>query len=182
MIGNGVGSLGSAWGDVRGTNGVIVAAPSDGGRYRWERPGPVPVLPDDLSEQLADSKPGPRGDGSGADAATDAEVLAFLAAHTTATRPGVLDGRVKGFTAKMGSGGRPNTPASRRSWPARWRKPEPLFSAQAALDALAPIFVTAAQTGAKRRSQRRARPSSPTWSRGRSRKPISPISTRSAPE
>jgi Bifunctional DNA primase/polymerase, N-terminal len=40
MIGNGAGRLGGAWGEVRGLNGVIIAAPSahaDGGQYRWER-------------------------------------------------------------------------------------------------------------------------------------------------
>ena len=39
-IGNSGGRLGSAWGEVRGLNGVIIAAPSwhaDGGQYRWER-------------------------------------------------------------------------------------------------------------------------------------------------
>jgi hypothetical protein len=39
-IGNGTGRLGGAWGEVRGLNGVIIAAPShhvDGGRYEWVR-------------------------------------------------------------------------------------------------------------------------------------------------
>jgi hypothetical protein len=40
MIGNSGGRLGGAWGEVRGLNGVIIAAPSwhpEGGEYRWER-------------------------------------------------------------------------------------------------------------------------------------------------
>jgi Bifunctional DNA primase/polymerase, N-terminal len=39
-IGNGGGKLGGAWGEVRGLNGVIIAAPSwhpEGGEYRWVR-------------------------------------------------------------------------------------------------------------------------------------------------
>lgn len=39
-FGNGTGSLGGAWGEVRGANGVIVAQPTqhpDGGRYKWQR-------------------------------------------------------------------------------------------------------------------------------------------------
>jgi hypothetical protein len=39
-IGNSVGRLGGGWGEVRGLNGVIMAASSthpDGGLYRWER-------------------------------------------------------------------------------------------------------------------------------------------------
>jgi Bifunctional DNA primase/polymerase, N-terminal len=39
-IGNGTGRLGGAWGEIRGTNGVIMAQPShhpDGGHYKWVR-------------------------------------------------------------------------------------------------------------------------------------------------
>ena len=39
-IGNSPGRLGGAWGEIRGLNGVIIAAPTphpEGGRYRWER-------------------------------------------------------------------------------------------------------------------------------------------------
>jgi len=39
-IGNRPGRLGAAWGEVRGLNGVIIAAPTphpEGGLYRWER-------------------------------------------------------------------------------------------------------------------------------------------------
>jgi hypothetical protein len=39
-IGNKPGKLGGAWGEVRGLNGVIIAAPTphkDGGDYRWVR-------------------------------------------------------------------------------------------------------------------------------------------------
>ena len=39
-LGNGLGRLPRGWGEIRGANGVIIAAPTphpDGGEYRWER-------------------------------------------------------------------------------------------------------------------------------------------------
>ena len=57
--GNGVGSLGGSWGEVRGTNGVIVVAPTspqekapEGCRYEWVRMGPLPLLPLELQSTL----------------------------------------------------------------------------------------------------------------------------------
>ncbi|WP_432504301.1 AAA family ATPase [Kineococcus arenarius] len=59
LIGNSPGHLGSGWGDVRGVGGFIVAAPSTHpdarGRYRWQRTGPVPPLPDYLADLLPDA-------------------------------------------------------------------------------------------------------------------------------
>ncbi len=56
ILGNGAGKLGSAWGDVRGNNGVIVVEPSvhpnSEGRYQWQRCGEVPQLPAELLELL----------------------------------------------------------------------------------------------------------------------------------
>jgi len=55
-VGNSTGSLGDDWGDVRGTNGVIIVAPSrhadPAGRYAWLRTGPVPAMPDALLEAV----------------------------------------------------------------------------------------------------------------------------------
>ncbi len=93
-IGNGCGRLGSKWGDVRGLNGVIIAAPSDGGRYRWGRTGEIPVLADELSKMLDDGKPGQ-------DSATDEQVRAFIAANSTATRPEIIAARVNGLAEKL---------------------------------------------------------------------------------
>ncbi|MEZ5116962.1 MAG: bifunctional DNA primase/polymerase [Candidatus Nanopelagicales bacterium] len=78
VIGNGKGKLRGPWGEVRGTNGVIVAAPTEhsaGGAYTWVRGGVLPDLPADLDDAL------PQRDSGPADAATDAEVESFLAAH-----------------------------------------------------------------------------------------------------
>ena len=55
-IGHGAFRLGGAWGEVRGVNGVIMAAPSihlQGGVYRWRRVShPLPVLPDKIAGVL----------------------------------------------------------------------------------------------------------------------------------
>lgn len=152
MIGNGTGKLGSTWGQVRGTNGVVMVAPSvheEGGEYRWLRTGVIPVLPADLAEKLPDGAPGESS-------ATDAEVLAFTAAHTTASRPGVLDGRVKGFAAALaaGNGRHDSTVPFLRG--AIEEAAAGLYSAQAAIDALKPIFTGAVTVGAKKRSQTQA--------------------------
>lgn len=99
-IGNSTGRLGGAWGEVRGLNGVILAAPTmhpEGGEYRWQRVGPVPVLPDALAVLLDDASPAE-------DAATDAQVRAFITGHTEATRPEVLAGLTKKLAARYAAG------------------------------------------------------------------------------
>ena len=103
MLGNGTGKLGGGWGEVRGRNGIIVVSPSQhekaaaGGRYVWERTGPVPVLPAELAELLPDAL-------DANDAATDAEVAAFLAEHTRNDRPATLNGPVRSFTRWVTAG------------------------------------------------------------------------------
>lgn len=102
-LGNGLGRLPGGWGEIRGLNGVIVAAPTrheaaaKGGRYRWTRTGTVPALPEPVAELLHDSNPSE-------DAASDAEVHAFLNDHNDANRPGLLDVWVSLFTTKAGEG------------------------------------------------------------------------------
>lgn len=100
-LGNGVGRLGGAWGDMRGLNGVIVVAPSahpeDDGCYVWRRPGPVPTLPADVAAMLDDAAPGE-------DAATDAEVTAFMQQHGGGARIELLPGWVTTFEQKVAAG------------------------------------------------------------------------------
>jgi len=79
MLGNSRGELGtSKWGEIRGTNAIIVVSPSThtkkGGRYQWMQHGPVPVLPADLANALPDYT-GKIG------SASNKAVQAFLAAH-----------------------------------------------------------------------------------------------------
>ncbi len=85
---NSPGKLGSLWGDVRGRNGIIVVEPTvhskPGGRYLWTSSGTLPMLPEGLADRLVEHG------GSDEDAATDAEVKAWLAAHPIGSRPGRL--------------------------------------------------------------------------------------------
>jgi hypothetical protein len=95
VLGNGGGRLGRGWGEIRGCNGVIVAAPA--GERRWIRTGTLPALPAEVAELLPDGKPGDA-------AASDAAVAAFLAAHTAASAPELLLGPVRTLQDKIADG------------------------------------------------------------------------------
>lgn len=100
MIGNGMGRLGGSWGEVRGRNGVFIAAPTPhkvGGMYRWLRNNPIPVLPKEIGELLDDSS-------SAEDAASDAEVQTFLAEHQGDERPHVIHGWRAAWNKHMKAG------------------------------------------------------------------------------
>ena len=98
-IGNGLGRLATKqkWGEIRGANGVIIAAPSrhpGGGQYRWIRTGTVPPIPDFLADALPDST-------TPEDTATDAEIKRFLDSHTETTKPEALTGLVHALENKL---------------------------------------------------------------------------------
>ena len=98
-IGNSLGKLASAtkWGEVRGANGVIIAAPTphpEGGHYRWIRTGPVPPIPDFLAEALPESS-------TPDDTATDTEIEHFLNTHTENTKPEALAGLTNALRTKL---------------------------------------------------------------------------------
>jgi len=163
-LGNGLGKLaagrdGSAWGQIRGRNGCVMVFPSahrDGGEYRWLRTGQVPAVPDEIVELLLAGQ-SPHEDGEATESATDAEVLAFVAEHSTASRPGALMARVKGFDGMLARGaGRHDSlvPELRGTME---ESHAGLYAAQAAIDALWPPFWAAASVGPKRRSEPRAR-------------------------
>ena len=103
ILGNGVGRLGGAFGEVRGVNGIIAVAPTlhpdaaTGGHYVWDSFGPVPVLPGYVADLLDDASPSE-------DAATDVEVEAFLESHSSSTRPELLNGWCTTFTNKVAVG------------------------------------------------------------------------------
>ena len=140
-LGNGTGKLGSRWGNIRGRNGVIMAFPSahqDGGEYRWLRTGPVPVVPEEIVELILDGRP-PRDPAGVAESATDAEVLAFIAEHTVAVRPGVLDGRAKGYSTVLSAGHGRHDATVPFLTGAMEEAAAGLFSAQTAIDRLWPI-------------------------------------------
>lgn len=103
MIGNAGGKLGSGWGDIRGKNGVIILPGSwhpvpEAGRYEMRSHGEVPVLPSYLADLLSDA-------GDHNDAATGAEVAAFMNAHVSAMRPEMIAlGPVKRFEEQVAAG------------------------------------------------------------------------------
>ena len=120
MFSNSTGQLGKGWGEVRCANGVIIAQPTphkDGGLYRWIRTGPVPELPPELAELLADAQ-------ASEDAATDLEVAAFTAAHARNSRPRLLLYPVRGSSPRWPKANHGTSQRSRRP-SGRPRKPAP---------------------------------------------------------
>jgi hypothetical protein len=140
LLGNSTGKLGDAWGEIRGRNGIIVVAPSEhaaaaaGGRYRWERTGPVPVLPESVAELLPDAL-------DAADAATDAVVRAFLAEHTGNSRPDLLAALVRRFGALLANGGSRHDAALLKTLDAMREAAAGWYPAREAAARLAVVFV-----------------------------------------
>lgn len=132
-LGNSRGGLGKGFGEMRGTNGIIVVQPSrhvkDHGRYEWIRTGEVPVLPDEIGALL------PEGEESG-DAASDAEVQAFLTKHSAEEKPTLLKAVMEKFVTEMnGGGGRHEALVKHAAWAMR-EAASGFFKAQDAYDAL----------------------------------------------
>jgi hypothetical protein len=102
--GNGAGAF-RPFGDVRGKNGVIIAAPTphvkDDGEYRWTRTGSLPALPDALRRCLSQASE------HEAEPLTDVEFTTFVDApeHNQADRPAALDGVLAAFEQEVGDGG-----------------------------------------------------------------------------
>ncbi len=146
-IGNSTGKLGGAWGEVRGRNGVIIAAPTphpNGGCYTWQRRR-LDVLPAALADLLPDSH-------DREDTATDAQVQAFLAAHTKAARPQLVKGKVGGLLAKIEKGESRHGSTVPFLTGALEEARCGYYTAQAAVDAIRPVFVNAVQMGENRRT------------------------------
>ncbi len=110
QIGNSLGRLGKGWGDIRGTNGVVILAgswhPSPDGAYVQRHAGPIPELPVYVADLMPD----------GADAVSavsDADVQAFIkgTAHYEMA-PNATKGPVKRFIAEIGKGGARHTEAA----------------------------------------------------------------------
>jgi hypothetical protein len=107
-LGNSLGQLANGWGEARGRNGVIIVQPSEhgeGGCYQWLRTGPVPMLPDYVADLLPSAL-------DAEEAATDAQVAAFLAEYLKAERPELLDIHIAVFQRRF----RPANHATAPSW------------------------------------------------------------------
>jgi len=102
-LGNSLGKLPAGWGEVRGGNGVSVVEPTphskvdEGGRYRWEVVGEIPVLPDTIADLLPDAM-------NTDEAATDSEVQTFLATYTEGADPRRLRCIVERYQTLVGAG------------------------------------------------------------------------------
>ena len=99
-IGNSVGDLGNGWGEVRGTNGVIVVFPTehpDGGEYRWVLTGVVPETADAIAIRLPDG-------GDHESAVTDDDVEMFLDSCTKCTRAGLMKEPSSQFARRVQKG------------------------------------------------------------------------------
>src|ERR1700739_1334243 len=146
-IGNGSGRLGNVWGEVRGLNGVIIVEPSQHelatGRYRWQRTGAVPELPVELADLLDDGTPGE-------DAAHDAQVAAFIAEHTAATRPSIIAGLVNTLATNYETKSR-HTSTIAAVVGAMKEAGAGYYPAQLVIDTIKPMFITAATRRTTRR-------------------------------
>lgn len=101
LYGNSAGAF-APFGDVRGKNGVIIAAPTphvaDDGDYRWVRMGEVPTLPDGLRVCL---RAAPENE---APPMTSVELGEFFATYAANHRPGALSGTRKVFERNVDGG------------------------------------------------------------------------------
>lgn len=105
--GNSNGKLGNDWGEVRGSNGIIVVAPTvhqkreSGGRYKWLRTGTLPYLPNELSKLL----PG----NTVANSSVDLKVVeSFMSKHTDSQLPWLLSARLDEARPRLKHGSRHN--------------------------------------------------------------------------
>jgi putative DNA primase/helicase len=131
-IGNSTGQLGDEWGDIRGTNGVIILPgsyhPADDGRYEWQHTGDIPTLPDYVADLLPD------GAVAGA-AYSDEQVEEFLTANVGNARPAALRG-VIGDLVAASAHGRHAAAVRAACWAMREARAG-LYPARVAADAIA---------------------------------------------
>lgn len=162
QLGNSLGALDKGWGDVRGSNGVIVVAPSahpnlnNGGHYEWRYSGRVPPLPEWIADSLPDA-----GDTAGS--ATDAAVSEFLGRHADSRDPRMIKGWVVGFERDVAAGASRHTTMATRLAGAMKEAAAGYFPAEQVHEALWQAFYVAVtaepisdQQGA-RRTDRQAR-------------------------
>ena len=132
------------WGEVRGANGVIIAAPSvhpeAGGSYRWQRTGALPPVPDYVADALPESS-------TPDDTATDAEIRHFLDAHTRSDKPEALNGLITALTNKLAQGHSCHQSTLGIVTDAMAEAAAGLYPARTARDQLWPVYLNTATTG-----------------------------------
>jgi hypothetical protein len=140
-LGNSKGKLTGPWGEVRGRNGVILAAPTphpEGREYRWLATGPVPELPAEVAALLPDAA-------EATDAATDAEVAAFLAVHTAHWQPHRLELTVADLEKRLAAGESRHETALVKTTLALKESVRGMFSAADAVRRIGEVFTAAAR-------------------------------------
>lgn len=163
MLGNSTGTLGTGWGEVRGHNGVIIVAPSahedETGLYQWQRTGAVPTLPEYVAAELPDAMPTEA-------TATNAQVRAFLEAHTSAERPELVGIHVVGFQKRVELGESRHQSMCGPLAGAMREAAAGLVDARTAADTLEAVFtdaVTKAPTSGKQGKARDPRSARDEW-------------------
>lgn len=136
-LGNSRGRFGTtAWGEVRGTNGIIVVAPSrhskSGGRYAWQVIGDVPVLPAEIDSGLPDQT-------DAQSVASDSDVRAFIDSCVGTNRPSLLRAVGNAFTRAMTTGSRHEALVDALAWGMR-EAAAGEYPAQSVIDMLLPDF------------------------------------------
>src|SRR5271165_3186889 len=96
----------------------------------------ITMLPVELADLLDDTTPGE-------DAATDAQVAAFIAEHTAAARPSILAGLVNTLAANYETKSR-HTSTIAATVGAMKEARAGFYSAQTVIDTIKPMFITAA--------------------------------------
>lgn len=133
VLGNSRGRLPKEFGEVRGTNGIIVVAPSVhvkvNGQYLWRTfNGDVPVLPGEISDLLPDGQVAD-------DAVTDEAVKAFLDEHTGNDSPALLKAVLRSFAEEAAGSSRHEALVRHLVWAMREARAG-LYPARTAMDAL----------------------------------------------
>lgn len=147
-LGNSRGRFGtSAWGEVRGQNGILAVAPSrhskSGGRYQWITTGDLQVLPESISEGLPDAL-------DAESVASDRDVKAFIASATGARRPSLLRAVGQSFTLALTRGSRHEALVDALAWGMR-EAAAGEYPAQSVIDMLLPDFERALRNEPGRR-------------------------------
>lgn len=108
---NSPGSLGSAWGEIRTGNSVIVVEPTlhekfnEGARYKWLSGGEVPLLPVEIASRLPKrSNSFARNETSAVLSGSDLEL--YVTSMNQALAPGLLEIRIDQFLPQFRVGSR----------------------------------------------------------------------------
>ncbi len=108
---NSPGSLGSAWGEIRTGNSVIVVEPTihekfnEGARYKWLSGGEVPLLPNEIASRLPKSSNTFTNNEARVEL-NDSDLELYVTSMNQALAPGLLAIRIEQFLPQFRVGSR----------------------------------------------------------------------------